>query len=86
MTVRNALNFIQHDRLSMDKLEGTVREMATDGNSADVSIQNYCPDTEDSNHHASDTSDLKQGFLDLSLLSTKHRSVYIFCPFYCEIL
>ncbi|XP_038892378.1 uncharacterized protein LOC120081503 [Benincasa hispida] len=45
-----------YDRLSMDILEGISREMETDGNSADASIQKYCPDTEDSNHHASDTS------------------------------
>ncbi|KAE8648790.1 hypothetical protein Csa_007889 [Cucumis sativus] len=46
-----------HDRLSMEKLEGISLEMETDGNSADGSIQMlYCPDTEDSNHHASHTS------------------------------
>lgn len=67
--VRNALNFIQHDRLSMEKSEGISREMETDGNIADASIQMlYCPDTEDSNHCASDTSGIKQGLLDLSIL------------------
>ncbi|XP_008446596.2 uncharacterized protein LOC103489281 isoform X1 [Cucumis melo] len=46
-----------HDRLSMEKSEGISREMETDGNIADASIQMlYCPDTEDSNHCASDTS------------------------------
>lgn len=61
--MRNTLNFLQHDRLSMDKLEGINREMETDDNSGVASFQKDCPDTEDDHHHASDTSDLKQGFL-----------------------
>lgn len=66
----------------MDKLEGISREMETDGNSAVASFQKDCPDTEDDNHQASDTSDLKQGFVKpITFFLTEHRSVYIFFKF-----
>lgn len=67
MIFRSPLNFLQLDRLSIDSVEGNSRDMETDNDSATASFPKDCPDTEDSNHPASDTSDLKQGLYDLSL-------------------
>ncbi|KAG6573966.1 hypothetical protein SDJN03_27853, partial [Cucurbita argyrosperma subsp. sororia] len=64
-----------HDRLSTDKLEYISREMEIDDNSGVASFQkDYCPDTEDNNHDASDTSDQKQVIFESAPISFEKKN------------
>ncbi|XP_022968243.1 uncharacterized protein LOC111467538 isoform X1 [Cucurbita maxima] len=65
-----------HDRLSTDKLEYISREMEIDDNSGFASFQkDYCPDTEDNNHDASDTSDQKQVIFESAPISFEKKNL-----------